>query len=113
MDGTDHCRVLGVGCDAGAGWHGERGTALYSDRPLPHTKFRGVRVKRARPPHWGVHAMQRSLEGFRAWVADGRPYLVPAAEALPALAVVEAIYRSAQSGQKEAVSSNLVDATHE
>jgi predicted dehydrogenase len=93
--------------------YGARGTALYSDRPLPHTKFRGVRVKRARPPHWGVHALQRGLEGFRAWVADGQPYLVPAIEALPTLAVVEAIYRSAQSGQKQTVASFLVDAAHD
>ncbi len=93
--------------------YGEEGTALYSDRPLPHTKFRGVRVKRARPPHRGVHALQRSLEGFRAWVVDGQPYLIPALQALPALAVVEAIYRSAQSGQQEAVAPFPTDTNHE
>jgi predicted dehydrogenase len=92
--------------------YGEQGTALYSDRPLPHTQFRGIRVKRARPPQWGVHALQRSLEGFRAWVVDCQPYLVPALEALPALAVVEAIYRSAQSRQQEAVASYPIDAIH-
>ena len=85
--------------------YGSRGTAIYSDRPLPHVRFRGLRVKRARAPHWGVHALQRSLEGFRAWLTEGVPYLIPAREALPVLAVVEAIYRSAQSGRVEAVES--------
>jgi UDP-N-acetyl-2-amino-2-deoxyglucuronate dehydrogenase len=83
--------------------YGEKGTAIYAGRPWPHVRFRGVRVKRAKPPHRGIHALQRSLEAFRAWVMDGEPYLVPAEEALPALAVVEAIYRSAQSGHREAV----------
>lgn len=91
--------------------YGERGTALYSDRPRPHVKFRGVRVKKARPPCRGVHALQRSLEAFRAWVMEGQPYLTPAAEALPALAVVEAIYRSAQSGQREAVGQHRIPAS--
>ena len=85
--------------------YGDQGTAIYTDRPLPHTKFRGVRVKKAKPPYWGVHALQRSLEGFRAWVVDDHPYLIPAHEALPALAVVEAIYHAARSGQREDVSS--------
>jgi UDP-N-acetyl-2-amino-2-deoxyglucuronate dehydrogenase len=85
--------------------YGSRGTATYSDRPLPHVRFRGVRIKRARLPHWGVHALQRSLEGFRAWVMEGVPYLIPAREALPVLAVVEAVYRSARSGHSEPVES--------
>jgi predicted dehydrogenase len=83
--------------------YGERGTALYSNRPLPHTRFRGQRVKRRRPPGRGVHALQRSLEAFRAWVVEERPYLTPAEEALPVLAAVEALYRSAQSGKKEPI----------
>lgn len=83
--------------------YGERGTAVYSNRPWPRVTFRGVRVRKEKPPHWGVHALQRSLEGFRAWVIDGRPYLTPAAEALPVLAAVEAIYRAAASGKREIV----------
>jgi predicted dehydrogenase len=86
--------------------YGEHGTALYSNRPWPHVRFRGQRVRRMRPPVWGVHALQRSLEGFRAWVTEGRPYLTPAGEALPVLAAVDAIYRSAQSGEKEIISLN-------
>ncbi len=83
--------------------YGEHGTAVYSDRPFPRVRFRGVRVRPERPPVRGIHALQRSLEGFRAWVVDGRPYLTPAGSALPVLAAVEAIYRSAQSGKKEPV----------
>jgi predicted dehydrogenase len=83
--------------------YGERGTAIYRNRPLPHVCFRGVRVRRARPPVWGVHPLQRSLEAFRAWVVEDRPYLTPVQESLPVLAAVEAIYRSAQSGQRERI----------
>ena len=84
--------------------YGERGTALYSNQPWPHARFRGLRIRRARPPVRGVHALQRSLEAFRAWVVDDRPYLIPAAEALPVLATVEALYRSARSGKVETIS---------
>ena len=87
--------------------YGERGTALYSNRPWPHARFRGLRVRRRRPPVRGVHALQRSLEAFRAWVQDDRPYLTPAAEALPVLAAVEALYRSAESGQKEFINLDM------
>jgi predicted dehydrogenase len=86
--------------------YGERGTALYSNQPWPRARFRGLRIRRARPPVWGVHALQRSLEAFRGWIQDDRPYLIPAAEALPVLAAVEALYRSASSGKKELISVN-------
>ncbi len=85
--------------------YGEKGTAMYTDKPWPRARFRGVRVRRARPPVWGIHALGRSLEAFRAWVMEGQSYLIPAREALPALAVVEAIYRSNESGQREKVVS--------
>lgn len=83
--------------------YGENGTAVYTNRPYPRVRFLGVRVRPAHPPVWGLHALQRSLEAFRRWVVQGQPYLTPAAEALPALAAVLAIYRSAQSGKTEAV----------
>lgn len=83
--------------------YGERGTALYGGRPLPHVRFRGVHPRRERPPARGVHALARSLEGFRAWVVEGRPYLTPAAEALPVLAAVAALYRAFESGRVEPV----------
>lgn len=83
--------------------YGEDATAIYTDRPLPHVTFRGRRIKKTPPPIWGLHALQRSLEGFRAWIMEDRPYLAPAREAIPVLAVVEAIYRSAQTGCRETV----------
>jgi predicted dehydrogenase len=52
---------------------------------------------------WGIHPIARSLEAFRRWVVEGVPHLCPAREALPVLSVVEAIYRSAESGKAEPV----------
>jgi len=83
--------------------YGARGTAIYSDRPWPRVRFRGVRSPRVRPPGGLFHALQRSLEGFRSWVADDLPYLVPAHAALPVLAAVGAIYRSSRTGHREEI----------
>jgi predicted dehydrogenase len=83
--------------------YGQRGTAIYANRPYPHVRFEGVSPRRERPPVWGVHALQRSLAGFARWVLQDSPYLIPAAEALPALAAVETVYRSAQSGLREEI----------
>jgi len=83
--------------------YGEIGTALYTDKPLPKVRFRGANLKKEKPPVWGIHALQRSLEAYRLWVMDNKPYLTPAREALPVLAAIEALYRSAKSGQKEQV----------
>jgi predicted dehydrogenase len=43
--------------------------------------------------------MQRSLKGFRDWVLEEVPFLIPGAAALPALRVVEGIYQSAKEGK--------------
>lgn len=83
--------------------YGERGTAVYCDRPWPHVNFSGIRVAKQRAPEWGVHALQRSLAGFAHWVLDDKPFLIPARQALPVLATVEAIYRSAASGRRERI----------
>ncbi len=94
--------------------YGSRGTATYSNRPWPRVRFRvpacggGPRPARRVPPGGGIHALQRSLEGFRSWIVDdpsagGRPYLIPADEALPVLAAVDAIYRSSRTGHREDV----------
>lgn len=86
--------------------YGSRGTAIYTNQPWPRVQFRGVSAPRYTPPAPGIHALARSLEGFRRWCVEGEPYLTPAAEALPVLAVVEAIYRSAISGQVEPVAGS-------
>lgn len=85
--------------------YGERGTAIYADRPLPHVKFIGANIKKERPPEWGLHALQRSLAGFANWVMNDKPFLVPAASTLPVLAAVDGIYRSAMSKQQEDISA--------
>lgn len=85
--------------------YGERGTAIYTNLPRPrlvvHLAKGAFRIRRlGQVPYWGFHALHRSLKGFRDWVLEERPFLVPAAEALQALAVVEAIYRSAREGKR-------------
>lgn len=83
--------------------YGEKGTAKYTNMPFPSVKFSGTKVRKERSPEWGVHALQRSLAGFANWVLDEKPFLTPAHETLPVLAAVDAIYRSAKSGQKESI----------
>ncbi len=84
--------------------HGSAGTGIYSGSDvMPKVQFLGTRVKKRRPPVRGALALFRSIEGFRRWVVDDVPYLTPAVSSLRALAVVEALYRSAKSGRREAV----------
>jgi UDP-N-acetyl-2-amino-2-deoxyglucuronate dehydrogenase len=85
--------------------YGEHGTALYRDLPRPSVKFLGVKVRKERPPERGVHALQRSLSGFSNWILADKPFLIPAASSLPVLAAVDAIYRSANTGQRSKVES--------
>jgi predicted dehydrogenase len=80
--------------------YGERGIAIYSSNPWPRVKFIGIYPKTKRPPHWGFHALHRSLKGFRNWILQDETYLIPGEEALPVLKVVEAIYQSAEKGQQ-------------
>jgi predicted dehydrogenase len=80
--------------------YGENGTAIYSSNPWPRVKFIGVKPKTEKPPQWGFHALHRSLKGFRDWVLSDEAFLIPGEEALPALQVVEAIYQSANQGQR-------------
>jgi predicted dehydrogenase len=83
--------------------YGEKGTAVYTDRPLPRVRFIGAKIHKERPPEWGVHALQRSLAGFARWALNDKPFLTPAASTLPVQAAVDAMYRSAQSGRRESV----------
>ncbi len=79
--------------------YGERGSGFYCDLPRPSVKFLGVKAHKQNPPVWGVHALQRSLAGFAEWIQDDKPYLTPAQEALPVLAAIDGVYRSAEGGQ--------------
>lgn len=89
--------------------YGSTATGIYTARPVPRTSFLGRRVQTERLAVRGPHALARSLEGFRRWVRGGAPHLVPVKEALPALAVVEAIYRSASSLRQEAVEGDCAN----
>ena len=80
--------------------YGEKGTAVYGDRPWPHVRWRRVKHPRQSSPAPGLHALMRSLEGFRRWIVDGQPYLTPAVEAVPVMAAVDAIYTSARTGTR-------------
>jgi predicted dehydrogenase len=83
--------------------YGDLGTARYTNLPLPSVKFIGVKPTRERLPVRGIHALHRSLAGFARWVLVDKPYLTPANDALPVLAAVDGIYRSASSGQREKI----------
>ncbi len=87
--------------------YGERGTAVYTGPddfpPSSKLKLLGVKKKRYSMPFPGLFSLQRNLIGFVRWVRDGVPYENEAARSLPVLATVLALYRSAESGQKEAI----------
>ncbi len=83
--------------------YGERGTALFRNSPRPLVRFVGVEVQPERPMLRGSHPVQRSLAGFVRWILDDRPFLIPARSALPVLAAVDGIYRSAASGRRVAI----------
>ena len=83
--------------------YGAKGTVLYKGPDFPKVKFLGAEVKKKRPPIRGVHALFRSIEGFRRWITGGERYLIPAESTLPVLAAVKSLYRSAETGKKEPV----------
>jgi predicted dehydrogenase len=87
--------------------YGSRATAVYADRPLPNLRFSGAHIKTHNVPVFGFHALQRSIEGFRRWVAGGDPHLAAGGASLPVLAAVEAVYRSARSGAREKVENTI------
>lgn len=88
--------------------YGECGSAIYTDRPWPRLVTKLTRQPSSRPTGLpplppGLHALHRSLIAFRDWLLHDRPYLIPARAALPALAAVDGIYRSAELGEKVGV----------
>lgn len=83
--------------------YASRGTALYRDGLIPRLKTHGLRLAGRKPPVRGIHALSRSLEAFRQWVVDDRPYLSTVESALQTLQVVEAVYRAAESGRRTSI----------
>ena len=90
--------------------YGSRGTMIYtgfeSSRKL---KVLGTRVKKAKLPVRGIHALSRSMDAFRLWVEKDVPYLVPVEQSLPVLAAISAIYRAAQTGKREEVDTRYME----
>jgi len=89
--------------------YGSAGTGIYKGPDFPRVKFFGVKVKKKRPPIRGLHALFRSIEGFRRWATCGTPYLIPAPSALRVLSVVDALYRSARTGRRETVDDRYLE----
>jgi len=83
--------------------YGTGGTVLYEGPDFPKVRFLGTKVKKRRPPIRGLHALFRSIEGFRRWITGGEEYLTPAGSTLSVLAAVKALYRSAETGKREPV----------
>jgi predicted dehydrogenase len=79
--------------------YGSKATAVYSGFSSPGVRFTGAKPPRYQVPARGLHALFRSIEGFRAWVMEGSPFLTPATQSLPVLAAIEAVYRSAATGK--------------
>lgn len=81
----------------------EFGTTRYNNFPFPSASFSGGRLPMPRLAVPGFFALQRSLCAFVRWVQGEGEYLIPASQSLTALESVLAIYRSAESGQKERI----------
>ena len=82
--------------------YGSRGSLHYRGPSRPTLKARGIRL--ARPPVLTeLHAYVAALAGFRDWVEDGTPPRCTAADALPVMRAVAALYESARSGRTVAV----------
>lgn len=84
--------------------YGEKGQGSFSATERPYFLSRGSRpTNRQIQLPFGVHPLARSLQGFRNWIEFGQPYLTPINTALPVMAVIDAIYRSARSDQTEEI----------
>lgn len=75
---------------------GEHGTikAKYLFSMYAKVKYRGLKKVKVNPPRASFLAIIGSFRGFAAWVLKEIPYLTPGWEALKALCIVKAIYRS-------------------
>jgi len=79
--------------------YGSKATAVYSGYELPDIKFKGAKIKMEKPPVGGIHAILASVEGFRQWIMENKPYITPVRQSLPVLSAIEAIYCSADTGK--------------
>lgn len=80
--------------------YSEKGIARYTNQPFPWVTFTGGLLPLPEIPLNGLFAMQRSLKAFLGWVLGQGEYLIPAEQALPALASVLALYQSARKSER-------------
>ena len=84
--------------------YGDKGYARYAAKERPHFLTKGVKpssFKSPGPPR--IHYLASSLEGFKNWIMKDKPYRTPIHSALPVMAAIDAVYRSAQSGKSERI----------
>lgn len=83
--------------------YGSKGTAMYTGPNFPRIKFKNAKIPKYRLKVKGLHALSRSLEAFTRWVLWDAPYHNPAENAIPVLASILTVYRSAKTNQTEKV----------
>lgn len=101
---------LGTVIATAEGWRlqvlGSRGWARVGSIPHLHTWSLTTCMVDGQPTviDYPQGSTERAeLEGFAAAIEDGEPYACPPEDALHGVAVLEAIIRSARSGQREAI----------
>lgn len=77
--------------------YGSLGSAVYSGPEKSRLRSCGVKVRKQKHPVRFYHALGRSIEGFRRWVAGEGTYACPAPEALKVMAAVDALYKAAEA----------------
>jgi len=90
---------------------GSKGTGQYQGSFFPKSKFKGIKLKKEKPPVGGLHAFVASIEAYRRWVAADETYLMPIQNSLAVLSVIEALYKSADSGKSEMVDDRYLEFT--
>ncbi len=92
--------------------YGSKGTGTYRGPESPKVEFKGIKVKKAKPPGRGIsniHALFRSIEGFRRWAVEDERFLTPVEETLPVLSAIKALYRSSETGKRESVDDRYLE----
>ena len=79
--------------------YGSSGTAIHVDENESLNFLGGIQQDRIVPPFSGNDSMKRSVESFRVWIEEGRPYWTPISSALSVLACIDGLYRASEERQ--------------
>jgi len=82
--------------------YGTLGSATYVASLIPRIHYHGIRA-RSSAPSTLLQPYRASLAAFRDWLEGGVRYECTISDALPVLAAIDALYRSAESGRWENV----------